>query len=108
MLDMKFPPWFYYRQWFKGTTLAPSDTLDISRVLEVAGVPRSADIAKVVAREMNIIRKFNRELGRQIKGQIKASVTKEKQPGKTRLDFEISEAIEAIDRKTIVSIELIQ
>jgi hypothetical protein len=96
------------RQWFKGTTLAPSDTQDINRVLEVAGVSRAADIAKIVAREMNIIRKFNRELGRQIKGQIKASVTKEKQGGRTRLDFEISEAIEAIDYKTIVSKELVQ
>jgi hypothetical protein len=96
------------RQWFKGITLAPSDMQDIQRVLELAGVIRSADIAKVVTREMNIIRQFNRDLGRHIKGQIKASITKEKQPVGTRLDFEINEAIEAIDYKTIVSKELIQ
>ena len=95
------------RQWFKGVTLAPSAVQDIQRVLELAGVNRSAAIAKVVTREMNIIRQFNRDLGRHIKGQIKASVTKEKQPTGTRLDFEINEAIEAIDYKTIVSKESI-
>lgn len=96
------------RQWFKGITLAPSDTQDISRVLQIAGVPRSTDIAKVVAREMNVIRKFNRDLGRQIKRKIKASITREVESRKTRLDFEISEAIEAIEYKTIVSKVLVQ
>ena len=96
------------RQWFKGITLAPLDMQDIQRVLELAGVTRSIDIAKVVTREMNIIRQFNRDLGRHIKGQIRASLTKEKQPMGTRLDFEINEAIEAIDYKTIVLKELIQ
>jgi hypothetical protein len=96
------------RQWFKGITLAPSDTLDIGRVLEVAGVSRPADIAKIVSREMNVIRNFNRDLGRQLKRKIKASVTKEGEMRKTRLDFEISEAIEAIEHKTIISKELVQ
>lgn len=95
------------RQWFKGITLAPSNIQDIQRVLELAGVTRSADIAKIVTREMNIIRLFNRDLGRHIIGQIKASVTKGK-PLAGRLDFEINEAIEAIDYKTVVSKELIQ
>ena len=96
------------RQWFKGITLAPSDTLDIGRVLEVAGVSKPADFAKVVAREMNVIRNFNRDLGRQIKSKIKASVTNKMEIRKTRLDFEISEAIEDIENKTIISKELVQ
>jgi hypothetical protein len=88
--------------------LAPSDMQDIQRVLELAGVTRSIDIARVVTREMNIIRQFNRHLGRHIKGQIRASITQDKLPMGTRLDFEINEAIEAIDYKTIVSKKMVQ
>ena len=51
------------RQWFRGLTLAPIEAKDISRVLELAGVSRSQDISKVIAHEINEIRKFNRALG---------------------------------------------
>jgi len=93
------------RQWFRGTTLAPQDVQDIRRVLELAGVQRPYEVARVVCREIEIIRAFNRRLGRRIKEQIRASITGYAQPARERIDFEIDEAIEAVEYRTIVSIE---
>jgi len=68
-------------------------------------LPDLKTFQKVIAREINEIRKFNRALGRNIKAQIKASVAKDTKPTHTtRLDFEINEAIEAIDIKKIIKI----
>lgn len=93
------------RQWFRGTTLAPKDIEDIRRVLDLAGVQRSREVSKVVSREIEIIRTFNRRLGRRIREQIITSITSGIRPPKQRLDFEIDEAIEAVESKTIDSIE---
>lgn len=92
------------RHWFRGTTLAPHDKEDILRVLDLAGVQRSAEISRVVSREIEVIRQFNRDLGRRIKEQIRASVTGQSQPARARIDFEIDEAIEAVEYRTIVSV----
>jgi len=93
------------RQWFRGTTLAPQDIEDIGRVLELAGVQRASEVARVVCREIEIIRAFNRRLGRRIREQIRTSITGHVQPARERIDFEIDEAIEAVEYKTIASIE---
>jgi len=93
------------RQWFRGTTMAPQDVEDISRVLELAGVQRASEVARVVCREIEIVRAFNRRLGHRIKGQIRTSITGHAQPARERIDFEIDEAIEAVEYKTIASIE---
>ncbi|MGM0686741.1 MAG: DrmE family protein, partial [Promethearchaeati archaeon] len=93
------------RQWFRGTTLAPQDTGDIARVLELAGVQRASEVARVVCREIEIVRAFNRRLGRRIREQIKASITGHVRPARERIDFEIDEAIEAVEYKTIASIK---
>ena len=93
------------RQWFRGTTLAPQDIEDIGRVLELAGVERASEVAGVVSREIEIIRLFNRRLGRRIREQVRMSITGDLQPAQERIDFEIDEAIEALEYKTIASIE---
>lgn len=92
------------RQWFRGTTLAPKDVQDIHRVLDLAGVQRPTEISRVVSREIEVIRQFNRDLGRRIKEQIRASVTSQSQPARARIDFEIDEAIEAVEYRTVASI----
>ena len=93
------------RQWFRGTTLAPHDVEDIRRVLELAGVQRPYDISKVVSREIEIIRAFNRRLGRRINERVRTSITGGKHQVKERIDFEIDEAIEAVEYRTITSIK---
>ena len=93
------------RQWFRGTTLAPQDVEDIARVLELAGVQRASEIARVVCREIEVIRAFNRRLGRRIREQIRSSITGHVQSVRERIDFEIDEAIEAVEYKTIASIK---
>jgi len=93
------------RQWFRGTTMAPQDVEDIGRVLELAGVQRASEVARVVRREIEIIRAFNRRLGRRIREQIRTSMTGHVHPERERIDFEIDEAIEAVEYKTIASIE---
>jgi len=95
------------RQWFRGTTLAPHDVEDIRRVLELAGVQRPYDISKVVSREIEIIRTFNRRLGRRINERVRTSITGGKHQVKERIDFEIDEAIEAVEYRTITSIKLL-
>jgi len=94
------------RQWFRGTTLAPQDIEDIRRVLELAGVPRASEISKIVSREIEEIRIFNRRLGRRISGQMKASITGETQPAGDRIDFEIDEVIEAVEYKNVIHIDI--
>lgn len=94
------------RQWFKGTTMAPQDVEDVRRILDLAGVQRAAEVARVVSREIEVIRTFNRRLGRRINEQIRASITRGAQPPKERIDFEIDEAIEAVEYKTIVAIDV--
>jgi len=93
------------KHWFRGVTLAPQDVEDIRRVLDLAGANRSAEISKIVNREIGIVRAFNRRLGRRIREKIRLSVTGEIPTLKERIDFEIDEAIEAIEYKNIESIE---
>ena len=85
--------------------MAPRDVGDIRRVLELAGVQRPSEVARVVRREIETIRAFNRRLGRRIREQMRASMTGRTQSARERIDFEIDEAIEAAEYKTIASIE---
>lgn len=94
------------RLWFMGTTMAPQDTRDIRHILDLAGISRSLEMSKSIGREVEIIRTFNRRLGRRIRAQLKMAVLTgpEARGPKDRLDFEIDEAIEAIEYRTIESI----
>ena len=88
------------KNWFKGVTLAPRDITDIQFVLQLAGAERPIEVAKVVRREIEVIRNFNRCLGRRIRRKLVADVTGESTP-RERIDYEIDEAIEVLEYRTI-------
>jgi len=91
------------RNWFTGTTMAPNDRADISRILQLAGHPKPDAVARLVAKEVESVRTFNRRLGRRIQKQIRAAAAQASQPDQ-RIDFEIDEAIESLEYKKIVRV----
>jgi len=95
------------RHWLRGTTMAPQDVADVRRMLQIASVPKPSDVAAIVSREMGVIRTFNRRLGKRLKAQMMMQVLGRvaTQP-LDRLDFEIDEAIEAVEKKVVVSIKV--
>jgi hypothetical protein len=89
------------RTWFIGTTMAPRDAADIARILQLAQFARPEVVARLISREVEVIRSFNRRLGKRIHGQIRAAATGGVASPKERLDFEIDEAIEALEYKEV-------
>jgi hypothetical protein len=93
--------------WFRGTTLAPRDARNVRRVLEASGVQHADDVGRVVVREVNTIRNFNRRLGARIRAQIRAEITHSSVRPTDRLDIEIDEALEAVSYKTVMAVRVI-
>jgi hypothetical protein len=83
--------------------MAPIDVADIELVLRAAGMGHAADMAKVIGREVQIVRTFNQALGRRIRAQINATVAGA-DPPTDRLALEIDEALEMVDYRTVKSV----
>jgi len=88
------------QNWFKGVTLAPREITDIQLVLQLGGAERPLELAKVVRREIEVVRNFNRRLGRRIRRKLVADATGESAP-RERIDYEIDEAIEDLEYRTV-------
>lgn len=97
------------RGWLRGSTMAPRETDDIARVLQVAGEVKDVDrLATLVAREVNVVRDFHRRIGRRIGRRLLAQGAVDETRGTAyRIDQEIDELLEQTDLRTVASVEIV-
>jgi hypothetical protein len=84
--------------------MAPIDVADIEVVLSAAGIRSAREMAKVVGREVQIVRTFNQALGRRIRAHVNSVAAGSDRPI-DRLGIEIDEALEMVEYRVIKSIE---
>lgn len=81
------------RHWIKGLTMAPRDVEDIEYMLTLAEVRSASVMAKIIDREMESVRSFNRRLGHRLRQRLSATI-KGYSEATDPLDAEIDEILE--------------
>jgi len=81
------------RHWIKGLTMAPRDVEDIEYMLALADIKSASVMAKIIDREMESVRSFNRSLGHRLRQRLSATI-KGSGEATDSLDAEIDEILE--------------
>jgi hypothetical protein len=91
------------RSWLYGTTMAPDADEDIACMLRLVGTgDESGVLAKLISKEMNEVRKFNRKIGRRlVQRMLQHGAGK---PPSDRIDEEIDELLDNAEPRVVAQV----